>query len=554
MHPKKLICKKLNLLFSLLLLSVIIFSSCQKTELTSNHITPSQSEIANKFFMLPVGTDPLVKHVVTEIAKRNNSKEFVSGFASKNGYPVWDKVQTVMVKRGSDITKNGQSNSLSNSLPVDTLLYIPVVLLNANTINGYILATINDSVHLNLYRAQDYKAYPYSETAGRMTASKYALQMMLLNKQVFGNLKYELSDTALFPNIKNRVLSFSGSRVPGNSLYEPCEEIEIWWNPDGDGCNCNGDEYFTGETYFIGDCGGGSGGGSGGTIYIGWFPPVGDTNIPPPPPPGGSGGGDPIPPVYPCNTNLPQSLLPGEPLPPCPAPGPGTGWVPLPYEIEIDESASSPGVDIKKLFKCFDNIPDFPAATYSITLCADVPVNNYPSETVALNANPGHTFVIITKTNGTQSVTQAFGFYPTNGKNSITTLGPVPSKIVDDKLHEINASITIPDLDPFYFNSIRANAENVYSLNQYHILNYNCSNFAIDLFNLAKPGNPIVVSPYLAKVFIGGTPLISIVDKAPQELFSTLKNMKNSISPDANNIIISQDHSYRAPVTNGECN
>ena len=73
MHPKKLICKKLNLLFSLLLLSVIIFSSCQKTELTSNHITPSQSEIANKFFMLPAGTDPLVKHVVTEIAKRNNS-------------------------------------------------------------------------------------------------------------------------------------------------------------------------------------------------------------------------------------------------------------------------------------------------------------------------------------------------------------------------------------------------------------------------------------------------------------------------------------------------
>ncbi len=33
-----------------------------------------------------------------------------------------------------------------------------------------------------------------------------------------------------------------------------CEEIEIWYNPDGDACNCNGDEYDTGVREYEGNC------------------------------------------------------------------------------------------------------------------------------------------------------------------------------------------------------------------------------------------------------------------------------------------------------------
>src|SRR5690606_10600419 len=31
---------------------------------------------------------------------------------------------------------------------------------------------------------------------------------------------------------------------------DPCNIIEIWYNPDGDHCNCNGDEYNTGDWYY----------------------------------------------------------------------------------------------------------------------------------------------------------------------------------------------------------------------------------------------------------------------------------------------------------------
>jgi hypothetical protein len=226
-------------------------------------------------------------------------------------------------------------------------------------------------------------------------------------------------------------------------------------------------------------------------------------------------------------------------------------------DMELDMSANSPAVDIKKLFKCFDNVPDFPGTTYSMKLCADIPFNSDPSVAWApIGGNPGHAFLVITKTNGNNSVTQAFGFYPIDGKSNITSQSPVPSKIVDDKYHEINASISIPSLDPPAFNLIRANAENVFSQKQYDIIGFNCSNFAIDLFNLARPSNnQIQASPYYANIIPGIIPpVIWVINKSPQELFKELKRLKENNLPDATNIIIQQNHLYKAPQTNGECN
>lgn len=226
-------------------------------------------------------------------------------------------------------------------------------------------------------------------------------------------------------------------------------------------------------------------------------------------------------------------------------------------EIELDSSANSPAVDIKKLFKCFDNVPDFPGTIYSMKLCADIPSNNNPNiPWVFQGLNPGHTFLVITKTNGNNSVTQAFGFYPVDGKANITSQSPVPSKIVDDKFHEINASISMPSIDPMSFNLIRTYAEDVFSKKEYDIINFNCSNFAIDLFNLARPTNTqIVVQPYNANVTPGIVPpAIWVINKSPQELFKELKRLNQTNPAEAPNIAIQQSHLYRAPQTNGECN
>lgn len=226
-------------------------------------------------------------------------------------------------------------------------------------------------------------------------------------------------------------------------------------------------------------------------------------------------------------------------------------------EVELDDSADKPAVDIKKLFKCFDEVPEVPAPTYSISLCADIPINSDPTQEATFPGfSPGHTFLIITKKNNSISITQAFGFYPVNGKSSIRPNSPgVPSKIVDDANHEINASITIENLDPFLFRQIRANAEDVLSKNPYSLEYNNCSDFAIDLFNLTRnTNNKIVVSSFNVIEPTPVGPVSYSVLKSPQALFFTLKALKESGGPDAPNIKIVQNNSYQGPQTRGECN
>ncbi|MGI8950768.1 MAG: hypothetical protein ACR2FN_04185 [Chitinophagaceae bacterium] len=116
--------------------------------------------------------------------------------------------------------------------------------------------------------------------------------------------------------------------------------------------------------------------------------------------------------------------------------------------LEFDSYVNEPAEDINKIFNCFNSIPDA-GATYSLTLCSDIP-NNYDLNTSFVNSPhvgyPGHTFLILTKTNGNTSVTKAFGFYPTMSWSSLlnlVNLPPVPSKIVNNSEHEINASITM---------------------------------------------------------------------------------------------------------------
>ena len=119
--------------------------------------------------------------------------------------------------------------------------------------------------------------------------------------------------------------------------------------------------------------------------------------------------------------------------------------------------------------------------------------------------------------------------------------------------HEINASITM-DIDQYSLDLIEANAK-FWATKQYDLDNYNCANFAIDLFNLARPNNPINIPSFTTSVygpFV--TSIITTIDKFPQMLFATLKNMKNSNLPEAGNININQNHQNKSPQTNGECN
>lgn len=88
-------------------------------------------------------------------------------------------------------------------------------------------------------------------------------------------------------------------------------------------------------------------------------------------------------------------------------------------QVEFDKGEDPP-VQLQKLLDCFSTILSS-GAKYSIKLCADVPSNTFPMAAINSTLSPGHTFLILTKSNGGQSVTQVFGYYP-GGSSTKTSI------------------------------------------------------------------------------------------------------------------------------------
>ena len=346
--------KMLFLLLACLLSFSITFNSCKKNDITIDPVEREQAPKSSKFFSVKADTDPVVKRIVADIIKRNNSKEFVTGFAGKNGYPVWDKILANKIKLVNS------SFTASNLNSTDTIILIPLVLEGQQRVNGFIKAVINDSIKMSYSLACDYKNYPFNSDEPGNSAENFATLIMTLDKLVFGYNKFTITDSLLFKSNDplNVVLSVSFpdsqlQNVNGHQnlvVTEECTITTVYVSyecgsglqsvivPRGCGAtieyeNC----YITGIDW--GNTSGGGGTTSGGS------------------PTGGSGSG--IPYLYPCVPNVPvvipfsNNLLPEDPLPPCPAPWPGTGWVPAfdPNQMYLELDSHVNDIGARNIFK-----------------------------------------------------------------------------------------------------------------------------------------------------------------------------------------------------------
>lgn len=227
--------------------------------------------------------------------------------------------------------------------------------------------------------------------------------------------------------------------------------------------------------------------------------------------------------------------------------GGGSGAPAASVEIEDEYIYNEQPVNLQHMFNCFDILPD--NSTYAILLSADVPSNSEPSAFYSVKgASSGHTFITIIKEyNGTR-ISQTFGFYPKDEMSSDGMTLPHPSAIKDNGGHELNARI-MRTMSNEEFRAIKSKALSA-STNDYNLLQYNCTNFALELYNtgLQKPiDTDILEVPYLP-------PLTVAVRHSPQKLFQKLKQMKDTNDPEAKNILIDQSHSTMATISKGECN
>jgi hypothetical protein len=193
---------------------------------------------------------------------------------------------------------------------------------------------------------------------------------------------------------------------------------------------------------------------------------------------------------------------------------------PLFLNVEIVEDLSP--IDITQYLKCFSNIPD-EGSTCSIEILSDIPVDDQPN--ILLNwqtGSPGHTFLQIRKSNGNQSVMQNIGFYPLQGWKTMLTPAPITGKFVDNSQHEFNAGLKM-NLTPEQLKNVIIEISYLARFVKYDIDDYNCTDFALEVFNSARISNPIEIPKYNLP---GG--MAPNGSSTPQGLFNKLKSMQQA--------------------------
>lgn len=280
-------------LLLLILSASFLFITCSK-KTTDNVLT--EQALCAKFFSQTTINDNDILGIAKQIKQKNDNEHFLLSFIQSKGYILWNDAEKVKSSKG-------------------LLAILPFAFDNSKEINGFVIA--RQDLHLNttsfdVFTKNDLSKYGFTENGSKLNAQKVQSIVNYFNNKKFNITTYKLQDIRQLPDSirsnfsnfldKKRLLakfqiksskpssSSSNNLVTTMALFDTggCfgywDETEWWWNPDGDECNCNGDEYYVYSTYqYITVCFDGGGGGYGG----GGFGDIGGNN----PPSGGGGGG-----------------------------------------------------------------------------------------------------------------------------------------------------------------------------------------------------------------------------------------------------------------------
>lgn len=222
----------------------------------------------------------------------------------------------------------------------------------------------------------------------------------------------------------------------------------------------------------------------------------------------------------------------------------GEGYNDPVIHVDMEMQDEDPPIDIEKFINCFNAIPDA-GANCSIEILADIPVDSDPNKIFNFTSrSPGHTFLNIRKSNGSQSVSQNIGFYPKLGWKTLLSYAPIDGKFVDNAQHEYNCGFKI-SITPQQLRSALAMMQQFKSV-KYDIDNFNCTDWALDVFNTAG-GNLQI--PYYD---IPGNPS-NLGTRTPNGVYNKLQQMKTTQHPLAGGITINIVKGFAGNST-GPCN
>jgi hypothetical protein len=215
-------------------------------------------------------------------------------------------------------------------------------------------------------------------------------------------------------------------------------------------------------------------------------------------------------------------------------------------KIDFEPVENKDAIEVEKYLKCFANIPDA-GSTCSIEILSDIPVDKDPNVFFNWNTgSPGHTFLQIKKSSGSEIVSQNIGFYPEEGWKTLLTTAPVKGKFVDNGYHEFNASLK-RDISADQLKDVLIKIENLSKFVKYDIDEYNCTDFALEVFNSVPFSKPLEIPKFNIP---GG--MAPNGTNTPQGLYQKLKSMRQA-GEEYTNITIPGVKGF-VSSSNGPCN
>lgn len=175
---------------------------------------------------------------------------------------------------------------------------------------------------------------------------------------------------------------------------------------------------------------------------------------------------------------------------------------------------------LQQLLNCFNNVPSNAQTTYKVTIHTHLANPNNVTQVYNFSADdPGHAYITMEKSNGSTSRSLTFGFYPsqdswiTGTKNAVTS--SIGEEDPDFRRSDARYTITVTEAA---FNNAR-NMALTKSTKPYDLNDYNCTDYAIDVFDTALGTTGLAV------------PNSTIGFTTPAGLYGRLSEMKTAGIP-----------------------
>jgi hypothetical protein len=308
---------RLGLLFSFMILVLIFNQACKKTDFKIEE--KGLAFISeDQFFKNSSNSSFALNEVIVRLKEINKESKIIQRIVKENGYPAWDKVIESVIRHPDLMHRD---TSYFNG--ADTIIVIPLIPQDSLYVSGFISAKLNGNISFSLYRGGDYHFYSFERSAliDSIDAEKAALQLMLLNKRIFGYKTFKVDDIRLFRygnfdtsvkyiSLKDSIVSSSTTDELGRSSSEICYTVSIPAHCEQRIAKQPFDSSYENNLHIPYNC-----------VFAYEVCTAMPTieGIPTYPPPGGGGGaGGEIPPAFPC----PRLQGRNAPIPGCPAPGP----------------------------------------------------------------------------------------------------------------------------------------------------------------------------------------------------------------------------------------